>query len=873
MSDKKIKILSVCSDQQGIGHFRNIWPAQSLQKHFGDDFDVEINPQPNVENMNYLKQFDIIHFHRHLGPPELMEKTFAELKAAGVTLIMDIDDFWEPPSSHPLYQIVKEEKLGEKIIAVIKASDYVTTTTEIFASYIREYNPNVIVIPNAIDMNHPMWKGELNENKGNKCRISWIGGSCYDNKTEILTENGFKFFKDLIKDEKVACLNPKTNELEFNKPLGYVKEKYTGKLQCVVNSLIDYAVSPNHNMYVSIAENLPTKKTNFSLIPSENVFNKNVHFKKDAIWNGIESEYMILPKPHFEELDFNDVNNIFENSESKIINSDSENLILVEYLGKSGFVKDSVTLKNKKINLAKSVKGNYYLKTLKKFEKYETEKVLNMDLWLKFFGFWVAEGWTSQTPGLFQVGIAQKKDNGYLKEIFNVLEKLGYNPTYTKDTFQVRVFDKQLWQYLSQFGKAEEKYIPKEILNLSSRQLKIFLEWYLKGDGSKENGGKIFDKRLDINGKERGVVSYNSQRQRGYTVSKILADNIQEICLKIGVISTITNRGLRNSIMKDGRKVNAKHDAYVISIGADSIRSRKTPLLRAENQFESDYDDYIYCVNVPDNIIYVRRNGKTMWCGNSHLQDLKLLEPSMTMLYNNTSLENKFQMIMCGFDTRGSITEIKPDGSRTTRAILPQETVWLKFEEIFNNKYSDVKKDAEYFKWLSKIKREDYPEQYEKSYVRRWTLPLTQYGKHYDYCDVCLAPIDSIDVHKTDKGQIIKKLNLFNEVKSELKIIEAGMKKKCLIAQDFGIYKKILKNGETGILVSDNKDGWYKAMRKVIQEPEYREMLANNLYEYVKERYELKIVTAHRADVYKKILETKNKNTTALNQIEFEQVK
>jgi glycosyltransferase involved in cell wall biosynthesis len=225
---------------------------------------------------------------------------------------------------------------------------------------------------------------------------------------------------------------------------------------------------------------------------------------------------------------------------------------------------------------------------------------------------------------------------------------------------------------------------------------------------------------------------------------------------------------------------------------------------------------------------------------------------------------------MCGFDTRGSITEIHPDGNRTTRAILPHETVWLKFEEIFTNKYSNTKKDVEYMKWLNKIKREEYPGQETKNYIRRWTLPLTQYGKHYDYCDVCLAPIDSVDVHTTDKGQVIKRVNLFNEVKSELKIIEAGMKKKCLIAQDFGIYKQLLKNGETGILVSDNKDGWYKAMRKVIQEPEYREMLANNLHEYVKDKYELKNVTRDRAIAYKEILEKKQ---ASLNPVNLEQVK
>ena len=37
-------------------------------------------------------------------------------------------------------------KISEKIIETIKQSDYVTTTTEVFASYIRKYNENVFVI-------------------------------------------------------------------------------------------------------------------------------------------------------------------------------------------------------------------------------------------------------------------------------------------------------------------------------------------------------------------------------------------------------------------------------------------------------------------------------------------------------------------------------------------------------------------------------------------------------------------------------------------------------------------------------------------------------------------------------------------------------
>lgn len=784
--DRKCRILTVPSDSAGVCAFRNVWPAQAIEKHFSNEFDVEI-AQPGYYDMEHFKTFDIIHFHRCLGPYEKMEETCNELRKAGVILIMDIDDYWEPSTFHPLYEVAKSDNLGGKIINNIKLTDYITTTTDIFANEISKLNKNVHVIPNALDMTHQMWTSEVQENKSGKCRIAWIGGSCYDKETEILTENGFRFFKDLDKDEKVACLNPENNQLEYYKPKSFIKEKFKGNLQCGINSLIDYAVTPNHKMYVSIPDNISEKKLNFNLISSEEVFGKNMHFKKDAIWNGEEKEFITIP----------------------------------------------------------ALCGDY-----KDNKKYNTDKKIPMDLWLKFFGFWIAEGWTSKTKNLKQTGICQVKSNEYLNELFCDLKTMGYNPTYTKDGNQVRVFDMQLWEYLIQFGGAYEKFIPGEILNLSARQLKILLDWYLKGDGSVEIGGERFDKRYN----KMSKFSYN--RKRAYTISKRLSDNIQEICLKIGILSTVSNRGIRNSKMKDGREVNGKYDALVISIGSGGIRSRKTPLLRSENQFEKPYDDFVYCVNVPHNIIYVRRNGKTMWCGNSHLHDLLLLKDSMDRLNSSKELEDKYQFVLCGFDIRGSITQIHPNGERTTRPIKPEETVWNNFEHIFTSNYSLIK-DQEYVKWLKKIKKEDYPDQYMQNYVRRWTLPLTQYGKHYDYCDVCLAPLKEEEYIKDDKGTIMKKVHMFNWSKSELKLVEAGMKKKVLIAQNFGIYKQLLRNNENAILVSNNKDGWYKAIRDVINNPDLREKLSTNLHNFVKDRYELKNVTEKRVEFYKELLEKK----------------
>ena len=84
------------------------------------------------------------------------------------------------------------------------------------------------------------------------------------------------------------------------------------------------------------------------------------------------------------------------------------------------------------------------------------------------------------------------------------------------------------------------------------------------------------------------------------------------------------------------------------------------------------------------------------------------------------------------------------------------------------------------------------------------------------------------------------------------------MKKKVLIAQDFGIHGRLIENGKTGILVkNDDPKGWYKALRKLILEPEYRQELANNLHEFVKDKYNVDTVAKTRADFYKEIIAKK----------------
>lgn len=234
--------------------------------------------------------------------------------------------------------------------------------------------------------------------------------------------------------------------------------------------------------------------------------------------------------------------------------------------------------------------------------------------------------------------------------------------------------------------------------------------------------------------------------------------------------------------------------------------------------------------------------------GSSHLHDLALLNGFVNK--NGIEMNKNLQYVLCGFDTRGQVTEInKETGEQKKRDILPHETVWARYEEIFTDNYKII--DEKYKTHLLKFKEEDYEiPQEELPYLRVWTKPVTSYAMNYSKFDISLAPI---------------KNHIFNRVKSQLKVIEAGFYKKALIASDVGPYtidlKHCLKNGEftkdgNAFLVNENRNhgDWNKFIKKLVQNPNMIEDMGNRLYETVKDKYHLKNVTKARAEWYKSLI-------------------
>ena len=149
---RKINVLVVPSDTFGVGLYRSVSPHTQLDKLYGDEFNVEINHQPNWGDLQSFDKFDIIHIHKGIYQNMLEFWNALEyFKMNNITTIMDIDDNWDVGPQHPLFATNKAMHISEKIIENLKKFDYVTTTTEIFADKIRKYNKNVFVYPNSID--------------------------------------------------------------------------------------------------------------------------------------------------------------------------------------------------------------------------------------------------------------------------------------------------------------------------------------------------------------------------------------------------------------------------------------------------------------------------------------------------------------------------------------------------------------------------------------------------------------------------------------------------------------------------------------------------------------------------------------------------
>lgn len=123
--------------------------------------------------------------------------------------------------------------------------------------------------------NYWTWKKERNEARYRSQEAGEIDYDCYlDKETEFLTINGWKKYDEIQWYDKLATLNPKTHEIEYQKFTDRFCKPYTGKIFAYENRYTRFAVTPNHKLFVSDCYRQPKNK--FSTKYNESI--SNWHF-------------------------------------------------------------------------------------------------------------------------------------------------------------------------------------------------------------------------------------------------------------------------------------------------------------------------------------------------------------------------------------------------------------------------------------------------------------------------------------------------------------------------------------------------------------------------------------------------------------------
>lgn len=351
--------------------------------------------------------------------------------------------------------------------------------------------------------------------------------NCYDDQTEVLTNSGFRFFKDLDGTERFATLNPDTMALEYHHASDYVTQPFEGEMLHFKGASYDLKVTPNHRMLVWQCTGDRTDGKSFqpSIVPAEDIPTGKEGSKWRLLRAGCSWEGASVP--------------------THVIPGRSPN----------------------------SGPGS-------------PERIIDMGDWCEFMGWFISEGSAFEcgpNKSHKRVVISQHKSvnpENY-KRISSLLRRMGFNPYEARHNLIVT--SAQLFEEIKRLlpmSGSENKLIPREVLDLESRYLERIFEALMLGDGT-------------------GWRKYT-------TKSEALVDGFTELAMKVGRACTTSHDGkcFRISVSSPD------------SIGANMPRMGiQGGGVRVEKVL---YTGTVYDVTVPNHLLYVRRNGKTCWSGNTY---------------------------------------------------------------------------------------------------------------------------------------------------------------------------------------------------------------------------------------------------------------
>jgi glutamate-1-semialdehyde aminotransferase len=202
-------------------------------------------------------------------------------------------------------------------------------------------------------------------------------------------------------------------------------------------------------------------------------------------------------------------------------------------------------------------------------------------LFFRFLGYFLSEGWCQKSKRKrYEISLAQKPGPGQAR-MSETIRGLGFRPRVSGH--HISFDSKDLWQFLQDCGdRADSKRIPTWVKALDALFLDDLFQALVDGDGTRNRDGSP---------------------KKFYSTSKTLADDVCELALKLGYSTTVKGR------MSSG--FGSRSIIYHVSLSRETVR-----VVTPNRVARVPYDGLVYCLTVPNHLVFVRRNGKALWSGN-----------------------------------------------------------------------------------------------------------------------------------------------------------------------------------------------------------------------------------------------------------------
>jgi len=346
--------------------------------------------------------------------------------------------------------------------------------------------------------------------------------SCFDDQTEILTQDrGWVYFEDLKADDLVAA-PAWDGELRFEEPINHFVYDYNGEMYGIDSEGVDLFLTPEHNCYVSRKYGRKAEYQPYELKQIKDIFGTHEKYRMKKVcntWHGVDYGYS---------------DDFYE---------------LLGYIYAEGYCArfyDSNGTYRKNIRVSTQNDLDYAKNLLERNN-------LTCNIY-------------KSEQSCYQINIGTSKND--LRWLVDELCDAENADT----------------------THALQKCVPDWIKNSLQNNISAFLHGFLNGDGGLAANTTVV----------------------GYTSSSQLADDLQEMATKAGLVAQVYQRDGETRI---GNGYSVGNDEYTIHF---IHPLRQEPKIKKQHWYSKHYSGKVYCVHVSTNLLLVRRNGKVCLTSNSY---------------------------------------------------------------------------------------------------------------------------------------------------------------------------------------------------------------------------------------------------------------